>query len=210
VLDVVLAIGLVIVAYLVGAIPFGVLIGRWFWGTDVRDFGSGNIGTTNVFRVLGAKAGILVLVFDMGKGFLPTFVAAQFLPPWVAVIVGLVTLLGHTYSVFLRGNGGKGVATGAGVILALMPVVFLVLLVVWVVVVLTTRIVSLASILAAVAFCVSTFVTGQPLSYRIAAVIATLVVIFAHRGNIRRIALRAENRVTLPWTRRGDAQAHGQ
>jgi glycerol-3-phosphate acyltransferase PlsY len=210
VLEVVAAIGLVIAAYLIGSIPFGVLIGRWFWGTDVRDYGSGNIGTTNVFRVLGVKAGILVLVCDMGKGFLPTFIATRFLPPWVAVIVGLVTLLGHTYSVFLRGNGGKGVATGAGVILALMPVVFLVLLAAWVVVVLTTRIVSLASILAALAFCVSTFVTDQPPSYRIAAVIATLVVVFAHRGNIRRIALRAENRIRLPWDDRGDAQPHGQ
>jgi glycerol-3-phosphate acyltransferase PlsY len=210
VLDVVLAIGLVIVAYLIGSIPFGVLIGRWFWDTDVRDYGSGNIGTTNVFRVLGVKAGILVLACDMGKGFLPTFIATQFLPPWVAVIVGLVTLLGHTYSVFLRGNGGKGVATGAGVILALMPVVFLVLLAAWVLVVLTTRIVSLASIIAAVAFCVSTFLTDQPPSYRIAAVIATLVVVFAHRSNIRRIALRAENRVRMPWDDRGDAQPHGQ
>lgn len=209
-LDVVLALALVIVGYLMGSIPFGVLIGRWFWGTDVRDYGSGNIGTTNVFRVLGAKAGILVLAFDMGKGFLPTFVASLLLPPWVAVVVGLVTLLGHTYSVFLRGNGGKGVATGAGVILALMPVVFLVLLLVWVVVVLTTRIVSLASILAAIAFCVATFVTDQPVSYRVAAVIATLVVIWAHRGNIRRIMLRAENRVRLPWNDRGDAQPHGQ
>ncbi|HJW75347.1 MAG TPA: glycerol-3-phosphate 1-O-acyltransferase PlsY [Thermoleophilia bacterium] len=209
-LDVALAVALVIVGYLMGSIPFGVLIGRWFWGTDVRDFGSGNIGTTNVFRVLGAKAGILVLVFDMGKGFLPTFVAALLLRPWVAVIVGLVTLLGHTYSVFLRGNGGKGVATGAGVILALMPVVFLVLLLVWVVVVLTTRIVSLASILAAIAFCVATFVTDQPVSYRVAAVIATLVVVYAHRSNIRRIALRAENRIRLPWNDRGDAQPHGQ
>jgi glycerol-3-phosphate acyltransferase PlsY len=210
VLDVVLALGLVIVAYLVGSIPFGVLIGRWFWGADVRDYGSGNIGTTNVFRVLGTKAGILVLACDMGKGFLPTFLATLFLAPWVAVVVGLVTLLGHTYSVFLRGNGGKGVATGAGVILALMPVVFLVLLVTWVVVILVTRIVSLASILAAIAFCVSTFVTHQPLSYRIAAVIGTLVVIYAHRSNIRRIALRAENRVRLPWSDRGDAQPHGQ
>jgi acyl phosphate:glycerol-3-phosphate acyltransferase len=210
VLEVVLAIGLVIVAYFAGSIPFGVLIGRWFWGTDVRDYGSGNIGTTNVFRVLGTKAGIVVLACDMGKGFLPTFLATLFLPPWVAVVVGLVTLLGHTYSVFLRGNGGKGVATGAGVILALMPVVFLVLLVTWVVVVLTTRIVSLASILAAIAFCVSTFVTHQPVSYRIAAVIGTLVVIYAHRSNLRRIALRAENRVRLPWSDSGDAQPHGR
>jgi glycerol-3-phosphate acyltransferase PlsY len=88
--------------------------------------------------------------------------------------------------------------------------VFLILLAVWVVVVLTTRIVSLASILAAIAFCVATFVTDQPLSYRIAAVIATLVVVYAHRTNIRRIMLRAENRVRMPWNDGGDAQPHGQ
>lgn len=204
-----LALALIIVGYLLGSIPFGVAIGKWFWGVDVREHGSGNIGTTNVFRVLGKRAGTLVLVCDMGKGFLPTWVAVHVLPTWVALIVALVTVLGHTYSVFLRGGGGKGVATGAGVILALMWPVFVITVLVWAVVVLVTRIVSLASIMAALTFAVSTFIFDKPTLYQVLAVLATILVIWAHRGNIRRIALRCENKVTFPWDKRSGHSGPG-
>jgi glycerol-3-phosphate acyltransferase PlsY len=198
----VLGIALVIVAYLMGSIPFAIVVGKWFWGVDVREHGSGNVGTTNVFRVLGRWAGTLVLIGDMAKGFLPTFVAGLVLPPWATLIVALAALLGHMYSVFLRGGGGKGVATGAGIVLALMPVVFLVALTVFLLVLLTSRIVSLASICAALTFVTCAIVLDNPLSFRILAVIATIVVIVAHRSNIRRIFLRCENRVTFPWQHR--------
>ena len=196
---------LVVAGYLVGSIPFAIVVGKWLWHVDVRLHGSGNVGTTNVFRVLGRKAGTLVLVGDMGKGFLPVAVAILVFPGWAAwypVIVGLAALLGHMYSVFLRGAGGKGVATGAGVILALMPEVFVISLAAFLVVLFVSRIVSLASIVAALTFACATVALGKPLPYMVLGVLATAVVIYAHRANIRRIALRCENRVTFPWEHR--------
>ncbi len=130
---------------------------------------------------------------------MPAFIAAHLYDPWLAVILAVMPVLGHMYSVFLRGDGGKGVATAAAVILALMPKIFLILAVVWLVVLVSTRLVSLASLCATVGFAALTFVFHEPLAYRIAAVLVAAIVIWAHRGNIRRIALRCENRVTFPW-----------
>jgi acyl phosphate:glycerol-3-phosphate acyltransferase len=197
------ALGVVLVgaAYLMGSIPFAIVVGKWIWGVDVRLHGSGNVGTTNVFRVLGKKAGTLVLIGDMGKGFVPVAFAKYVLelPPWFTLIIAMAALIGHMYSVFLRGGGGKGVATGAGIVLALMPPVFLIALAVFLTTLLTARIVSLASILAAFAFAICTIAFGYPVSYEILGLLATGIVVWAHRSNIRRIFLRCENRVTFPW-----------
>ena len=190
---------LVIVAYVMGSVPFAIVIGKWFWHVDVRDHGSGNVGTTNVFRVLGRRAGTLVLIGDMAKGFIPVYIAAHYFPTWFALIVALAALLGHMYSVFLRGGGGKGVATGAGIVLALVPWIFIIALCVFLVLLLTTRMVSVASMAAALTFAVCTIAFDKPIWYKVLAVFAALVVIFAHRSNIRRIALRCENKVTFPW-----------
>jgi acyl phosphate:glycerol-3-phosphate acyltransferase len=199
-LDIVLAVALGLGGYLLGSIPFALVVGKWGFGVDVRDHGSGNVGTTNVFRVLGRKAGVLVLVGDMTKGFVPAFIAGHVYGPWLAVILGVMPVLGHMYSVFLRGSGGKGVATAAAVILALMPMIFVILAAVWVVVLLSTRLVSLASLCATVGFVTLTFVFHEPLAYRIVAVLVGAIVVWAHRGNIRRLALRCENRVSFPWS----------
>jgi glycerol-3-phosphate acyltransferase PlsY len=197
---------LVVVAYLMGSIPFAIVIGKWFWHVDVRDHGSGNVGTTNVFRVLGKRAGTLVLIGDMAKGFIPVFAAAQltghgYFAAWYPLIVALAALLGHMFSLFLRGGGGKGVATGAGIVLALVPWVFVMALCVFLLVLVLSRMVSLASMCAALTFALGTIVFDKPIYYEILAVIAALIVIFAHRSNIRRIALRCENKVTFPWNR---------
>ena len=200
---------LVVAGYLLGSIPFAIVVGKGIWHVDVRDHGSGNVGTTNVFRVLGRRAGTLVLIGDMSKGFVPVFVAGHFYPAWFALIVALATLLGHMYSVFLRGGGGKGVATGAGIVLALMPGVFVLALGVFLIVLLVSRMVSLASLCAALTFAVSTIVLDEPVWYQVLSILATLVVFWAHRGNIRRIALRCENRVTFPWNRRAPAAGAG-
>jgi glycerol-3-phosphate acyltransferase PlsY len=206
-LDIVLAVALGLGGYLLGSIPFALVVGKWGFGVDVRDHGSGNVGTTNVFRVLGRKAGILVLAGDMTKGFVPAFIAGHVYGPWLAVILGVMPVLGHMYSIFLRGSGGKGVATAAAVILALMPMIFLILAAVWVVVLLSTRLVSLASLCATVGFASLTFIFHEPLAYRIVAVIVGAIVVWAHRGNIRRIALRCESRVTFPWNPRPAASS---
>ena len=201
---------LVLVAYVAGAIPFAIVIGKWFWHVDVRDHGSGNVGTTNVFRVLGSRAGTLVLRGDMAKGFIPVYIAAHYFPTWFALIVALAALLGHMYSVFLRGGGGKGVATGAGIVLALVPWIFIIALCVFLVLLLTTRMVSVASMAAALTFAICTIAFHKPIWYEILAVLAALVVIYAHRSNMRRIALRCENKVTFPWDHDRGAPGSGQ
>ena len=210
ILQVIAGVALVLIAYVLGAIPFAIVIGKGFWHVDVRDHGSGNVGTTNVFRVLGVRAGTLVLIGDMAKGFIPVYVAVQYFPTWFALIVALAALLGHMYSVFLRGGGGKGVATGAGIVLALVPWIFIIALGVFLVLLLVTRMVSVASMAAALTFAVCTFAFDKPVWYKILAVFAALVVIFQHRSNIRRIALRCENKVTFPWDRDRDSSGSGQ
>ena len=124
------------------------------------------MGTTNVFRVLGKKAGTAVLVCDMLKGFVPAAVAAALFDPWFAIFIAAAPVVGHIYSIFLKGRGGKGIATGAGVVLALVPVVFAVCLVVWLLLLITTRYVSVASLAAAVLVPMLTIALSEPLPYR--------------------------------------------
>jgi acyl phosphate:glycerol-3-phosphate acyltransferase len=201
-LEVALFVAGLLLAYLVGSIPFGLIVGKLFYHVDVREHGSGNVGTTNVFRVLGKKAGVVVLVCDMLKGFVPAFVAAHILHlnPWVTIFIAAAPVVGHMYSVFLKGRGGKGVATGAAVVLALVPLAFGIILVVWIVLILTTRYVSLASLAATFLVPVLVIALRYPLPWEIAAVLVTVVIFWAHRGNIRRLVRGKENRVKLPWS----------
>jgi len=201
-----------LLAYLMGSIPFGVVVGKLFYHVDVREHGSGNVGTTNVFRVLGKKAGVVVLVCDMLKGFIPAFIAAYFLRetnPWLVIVIAAAPVVGHMYSVFLKGSGGKGVATGAGVVLALVPLAFGIIAVVWVLLILITRYVSLASLVATVLVPVFVFALGDPLPYLIAALLVTVGIFWAHRGNIRRLFNGTENRVKLQWKHDHSALAGG-
>ena len=98
---------LFVLAYLCGSIPFGVIVGKLFYGVDVREHGSGNVGTTNVFRVLGKKAGAVVMVCDILKGWLPAFVAAQLFSPWAAIFIAAAPVVGHMYSIFLKGRAAR-------------------------------------------------------------------------------------------------------
>jgi glycerol-3-phosphate acyltransferase PlsY len=201
-LEVAAFVAALLLAYLMGSIPFGLVVGKVFYHVDVREHGSGNVGTTNVFRVLGKKAGVVVLVCDMLKGFIPAFIAAYFLRetnPWLVIVIAAAPVVGHMYSVFLRGSGGKGVATGAGVVLALVPLAFGVIAVVWVLLILITRYVSLASLVATLLVPVFVFALGDPLPYLIAALLVTVGIFWAHRGNIRRLLTGTENRVKLQW-----------
>jgi glycerol-3-phosphate acyltransferase PlsY len=191
---------LLLLAYLMGAIPFGVVIGRLFYGVDIREHGSGNVGTTNTFRVLGKKAGIAVLVCDMLKGYIPAVIAATFFNPWAAIFIAAAPVVGHMYSVFLKGRGGKGIATGSAVVLALVPQAFVVCLAVWIALTLLTRYVSVASLAAAALVPLQVILMGEPLPYEIAAVLVAIIVFWAHRGNIQRLVDGSENKVTLPWS----------
>jgi len=209
-LDVAAFLAMLVFAYLVGAIPFGVLVGKLFYGTDVRQHGSGNVGTTNVFRVLGKKAGVVVLACDMLKGFIPAVIAVNFFNPWAAIVIAAAPVVGHMFSIFLKGRGGKGVATGAGVVAALVPLAFVVIFAIWLTLVITTRYVSIASLVAAVLVPVFVIAFDHPLPYEIAAVLVSIIVWWAHRGNIARLVHGTESRVKLPWSDGPSALAGGR
>jgi acyl phosphate:glycerol-3-phosphate acyltransferase len=204
------AFGLVVLGYLVGSLSPSVFLGKLFKGVDLRKQGSGNAGTTNAFRVLGVKLGTAVLVADLLKGVVPVVVADLVLgEPIVTVLAALATVAGHNYSIFLRGKGGKGVATGAGAAIAMMPLVGAVLVGLFLLLLLTTRIVSIASIACTVMLPVMAIVFNEPLAYIIVSCLMSAVVLWAHRGNLRRLWRREEPRVTFPWNKRAEDRGNG-
>jgi glycerol-3-phosphate acyltransferase PlsY len=195
-------IGLVALGYLVGSLSPSVFLGKLFKGVDVRDHGSGNAGTTNAFRVLGMKLGLAVLVADLLKGVLPVLLAKYLSTPLATVLVAFACVAGHNYSLFLRGKGGKGVATGAGAALAMMPIPMTIVVVLFGLLLATTRIVSVASIVCTIMFPVMAVVFHQPLAYIVGACVMAVVVLWAHRGNFRRLWKHEEPRVTFPWNKK--------
>ncbi len=188
---------LLFLAYLLGATPTSYLAGRLVYGIDLREHGSGNLGATNVFRVLGWKAAVPVGLVDIAKGWLPT----ALFPGWDAaagqewaLAYGAAAIVGHVFSVYVKFRGGKGVATSAGVFIALAPWAVLAGLVAWLAAVAMTRIVSLGSLLAAATLPVAVFLTGEPASTLWLAIGLALFVFYAHRSNIGRLIRGEENR----------------
>ncbi len=186
---------LTIIAYLFGAIPFGLLVAK-SRGVDIREQGSGNIGATNVFRVLGKGLGIFTFVLDALKGFIPAFVFPMIgnLDGDYGVLFGLVAILGHSFPVYLKFKGGKGVATSAGMLLGVAPAAVGIGFLVWIICLLLSRIVSLASILAALAVGISVWFLKESRIVCIALSILALLVIWLHRANIKRLMNGTENR----------------
>ena len=197
-----------VLGYLSGSLPWGLWLGRWLRGVDVRTLGSKNLGATNVYRSLGPGIGIAVLLLDIAKGGLPVWlvpglaVAAGFPggPEWCRLAVGLAAVLGHVFTVFAGFQGGKGVATTVGVLLALSPPAFLVFVLVFAGTVAVTRFISLGSILGSLAFAATLgFVTPGGWSsptFAIGMVIA-LVVVLRHKGNIARLRKGEERRFSF-------------
>jgi glycerol-3-phosphate acyltransferase PlsY len=198
---------LVIAAYLFGSIPFGYLIVRATVHDDVRAAGSGGTGATNVSRRAGRKAGLVTLILDAAKGTAAVFLARWLAAPdfginWVVALVAIAVMLGHIFPVWLGFRGGKGVATGAGVFLALAPLALLYGAALFVPTVLLTRYVSLGSIMAAVAFPAVLWLVilpTQPEPARAplmtAASVAAFLIVFMHRANISRLLKGTENRL---------------
>jgi acyl phosphate:glycerol-3-phosphate acyltransferase len=193
--------GLIALAYLIGSLSPAVFLGKWLKGIDIREYGSGNPGTTNALRVLGTPLGATVLVLDILKGFLPVLLARFVAGPVVVVLVAVAALVGHNWSVFLRGRGGKGVATGAGTILAMMPLALVALVAAFLAVLLGTSYVSLASLTAAVLFPVLTIASERPMAFVVYSVVGAAIVAWAHRGNIRRLVRGEERKIDRPWRR---------
>lgn len=195
----------VAIGYFCGSLPWGLWLGRWVRGVDVRTMGSGNLGATNVYRSLGPGLGILTLALDMLKGALPvwlvggTALAAAFPggAEWCRLAVGFCAIAGHVWTMFAGFQGGKGVATTAGVLLALSPLAFLAFGVVFVVTVALTRYISLGSMLGALTFAVALALlsprgVASP-TFAFGALVAVLVVA-RHRENIARLARGEERR----------------
>lgn len=186
---------LVIGSYLVGSIPFGYLLGR-LKGVDLRQHGSGNIGTTNAFRILGKQLGTTVLFLDAAKGFFPAMIGAQHSPAW-GVAAGLAAVVGHNWSVFLGFRGGRGAATGMGVALALITKVIIIALVIWLLVVSITGYISLGSILASLSVPVIALIFNVPFVYYIFVLPAVIMIVVKHLPNIRRLLNGTENRMRI-------------
>ncbi len=186
---------LLILSYLVGAIPCGLVLTKLAGLGDIRSAGSGNIGATNVYRVGGRRLGVFTLILDALKGVFPVFIALQIgLSPVEVALIASATFLGHCYPVYLGFKGGKGVATGLGIYLVLSPLAVLIALLVFGAVLWRWRYVSLASISAAavIPFLVLGIEGSFPLFF--ATLFIAAMVIFRHRGNIERLLDGSENR----------------
>ena len=198
---------LIILAYLIGSIPTAILISKRFFGIDIREYGSGNMGATNAFRVLGPKYGTIIMVLDILKGMaavglfwlLPYYINNELERTNFMMGLGLAAVLGHIFPVFAQFKGGKGVATLLGMLIAVQPLVAVCCVGVFVLVLYLTRYVSLSSILGAIMLpvCVLWIWNEDELSYRIFALLVAALVIITHQKNIGRLLKGNENRVPI-------------
>lgn len=185
-----------VISYLVGSIPSGLILGKLFWHTDLRKYGSHNIGATNAWRTLGKLPGIIVFLADSLKGQAGVLLGLSLVgTPLAAVIGGLLAIVGHSFSLFLRFHGGKGVATSLGVLTMLMGNVTLIVFVLWFTIVYMTRYVSLGSVVAGVLTPILAALFAYPMEYIVFTVIAALLVIVRHRENIKRLMNGTENKI---------------
>jgi glycerol-3-phosphate acyltransferase PlsY len=183
--------------YLLGSIPFGYIAGKLFKKIDIRELGSGNIGATNVFRILGPSLASLVLIGDISKGIFSIYLVQYFNIDnlLILTIAGLAVICGHDWSLFLGFKGGKGIATTFGVIFALNPIISILAIVVWVVVMIITRYASLSSILAVISIMIFTILFKQPYEYIIFSAIIIVLSIFKHKENIKRLRSGNERKI---------------
>lgn len=189
-----LAVFLIVIGYLVGAIPTGYLVCRAF-GVDLRTVGSGNIGTANAYRAAGKWAFVATLLGDILKGLAPVVLARALTGnEWVIAAVAFAALLGHCWPVYLKFKGGKAVATAAGTSIGLAPPVGLLMFVVWWGVVIVSRYTSLAAVVLAVLGPVLFLLTGQPLAYLVYAALACVLVLERHKGNIKALLNGSERK----------------
>lgn len=189
-----------LIAYLLGAIPFGYLFVRYAMGKDIRTMGSGNIGATNVHRTAGRGAGVVVLVLDIAKGYLALWIAGRLThdAPWGLAVSALAVMAGHAFPVFLGFRGGKAVASFIGAFLYIAPVALAIVLAVFVVVVAVSKHISLGSISAALLFPLVVWWTMHPaMPILVSALVAGLFITYRHKANISRLVNGAESVFSL-------------
>ena len=185
-----------VLGHVCGSVPSGLWLVQAFHGIDIRNYGSKNIGTTNVFRTVGPKTAVLVLIADAFKGILAVGIMSYFFHnPLLDVVTALGALLGHNYSLFLGFKGGKGVATALGLLIFMMPKVAVASFGIWLVCVLLTRYVSLGSIMAAFFTPSLAWYLGYPSAYVIFSVVAAFFVVLRHKENIHRLLTGTESKI---------------
>ena len=181
----------ILCSYIIGSIPSGLILGK-----DLREYGSKNIGATNAWRTLGKLPGFIVFVADLLKGMIGVYLGMLLVGTSTAMIIGgIVAIIGHSLSLFLKFKGGKGVATGLGVIIMLMPTVSAIVFIIWLVIVMISKYVSLASIIAAICVPIFAFILGMPFEFVAFGVVAALFVIYRHKSNIGRLMNGTENKI---------------
>ena len=185
-----------VLGHVCGSVPSGLWLVQAFHGIDIRNYGSKNIGTTNVFRTVGPKTAVLVLIADAFKGILAVGIMSYFFHnPLLDVVTALGALLGQNYSIFLGFKGGKGVATALGLLIFMMPKVAVASFGIWLVCVLLTRYVSLGSIMAAIFTPPLAWYLGYPSAYVIFSVVAAFFVVLRHKENIHRLLTGTESKI---------------
>lgn len=200
---------IIVVSYLLGSIPTSIIFGKLFRGIDIRDYGSGNAGGTNAFRVMGWKIGISVMIIDVAKGLLATVLVSQIrvdsislAPVYLQIIAGFSAVIGHIWTIFAGFHGGKGVGTAAGMLIGLYPIAFIFVFIIFLIVLFSTRYVSVSSMTAAISLPIVLLVLdtlGRPYKppLLILSVIIAVLIVFTHRSNIKRLIAGNENRVTF-------------
>ena len=184
------------ISYILGSIPNGLILGKAIWGVDLRQHGSKNIGATNAWRTIGKAGGISIFALDFLKGAVSAYLGLYLGGSELAgVLCGILAIAGHSWSVFLAFKGGKGVATGLGVIAALMPMVTLIVFAVWFAIVYFTGYVSLGSIVGAALVPILTLFFGLHTEFLILGLIAAVFIIYRHKSNIERLLNGTESKI---------------
>lgn len=186
----------VVVAYLIGSVPFALIVAKRWGAPDLRRIGSGNLGAANVLRASGVTAGVLVAILDAAKGAAGVLVASRLNgSAAAAAVAGFAAIVGHIYPIWLRFRGGKGVATACGVFAALAPVAMPIALAVFLVSAWATKYISVGSVLASAALPPIAYAMGAPPSIVMAALAAAALIVFRHRSNLARVWLGTERRI---------------
>jgi len=185
----------IIASYLIGSIPFGLIIGKLWANLDVREYGSGNIGTSNVLRTVGPAAAIIVFALDVAKGAVAVYLGTLAGGEFVRIMAGVAAIAGHNWPIYLKFKGGKGIATSLGAVISLTPVIALILLGLWIAIVGITRYISLGSLAAAVLFPIFLIISHAPLTYVLAGVLISAFAIYRHRSNIQRLLAGTEHKI---------------
>ncbi len=191
----------IILAYLIGSVSIGYLLARKFKGVDIRKLGSGNTGATNISRLMGFKMAVLVLFLDALKGFLAVYLASFLLAKgflageWVVLLCGVAVIVGHNWPLYFNFRGGRGAATMLGVFLALIPIPALIIFMLVIIIIYLTRYVSLGSICGAMSIPVTMLIIRKPPEYFYFGLLIFLIIIYQHRGNIKRLLKGKESKL---------------